>query len=63
MRTIDEIKKQILGIDAFITGYKKSLDFYLNDDFDIDKAIKYSNKIKSLQSEKDILEWVLNESI
>lgn len=62
MKTAQQIERQVVGINWFISNHKKQLDHFLNSDFDIDKAIEYSGKIKELQAEKRILEWVLSES-
>lgn len=62
MKTIEQIKKQIRSIDWIIDNHKNQIEYYSNDDFDIDKIIDYSNKIKLLQTEKVLLEWVLSDS-
>ena len=63
MRTVEEIKKQIKSIEWFIDCHKKQVDHFLSDDdFDVDKACEYGRKIQSLEAEKIVLEWVLNES-
>lgn len=62
MKTIEQIKKQMRSIDWIIDNHKNQIEYYSNDDFDIDKIIDYSNKIKLLQTEKVLLEWVLSES-
>lgn len=62
MKTIEQIKKQMRSIDWIIDNHKNQIEYYSNDDFDIDKIIDYSNKIKLLQTEKVLLEWVLSDS-
>ena len=62
MKTIEQIKKQMRSIDWMIDNHKNQIEYYSNDDFDIDKIIAYSNKIKLLQTEKVLLEWVLSDS-
>lgn len=62
MKTIEQIKKQMRSIDWMIDNHKNQIEYYSNDDFDIDKIIAYSNKIKLLQTEKSLLEWVLSKS-
>lgn len=62
MKTIEQINKQIKRIDWVIDNHKNQIEYYSNDDFDIDKIIDYSNQIKLLQTEKVLLEWVLSES-
>lgn len=62
MKTIEQINKQIKRIDWVIDNHKNQIEYYSNDDFDIDKIIDYSNQIKFLQTEKVLLEWVLSDS-
>lgn len=62
MKTIEQINKQIKRIDWVIDNHKNQIEYYSNDDFDIDKIIDYSNQIKLLQTEKVLLEWVLSDS-
>ena len=63
MRTIEGIKKSIEACELFIASHKKQIEFHTNDDFDIDKIIEFSNKIKLLEVEMDTLKWVLNEPV
>ena len=61
MKTTEEIDKQILGIDWFIKSHKNQIDYHIKENFDIDKIEEYSRKIKLLQVERSLLEWVLSE--
>ena len=61
MKTVEEIKKQIKGIEWFIDNHNKQVAFYTQDEFDAVKAMGYLAKIKELQAEKSILKWVLGE--
>lgn len=61
MKTADEIKKNIRTAEWFINSHKEQMNIYLNDDFDIDCLLAYSEKIKLLEVEIQALKWVLGE--
>lgn len=59
MKTVEEIEKQIKGIEWFINSHNKQVEFYTQEEFNAVKAMNYLAKIKELQAAKSILEWVL----
>lgn len=44
MKTVEEIKANLKTIDWIIANHKKQIEIYLNDEFNIDKCIEYSEK-------------------
>ncbi len=61
MKTKQEIEKNIRTAEWFISNHKEQMNIYLNDDFDIDCLLAYSEKIKLLEVEIQTLKWVLGE--
>lgn len=61
MKTVEQIKENLKTIDWIIANHKKQIEIYLNDEFNVDKCIEYSEKIKLLEVEKNLLNWVLDE--
>ena len=61
MKTKQEIEKNIRTAEWLINNHKEQMNIYLNDDFDIDFLLAYSEKIKILEVEIQALKWVLGE--
>lgn len=61
MKTKQEIEKNIHTAECLINNLKEQMNIYLNDDFDIDFLLAYSEKIKLLEVEIQALKWVLGE--
>ena len=61
MKTVEEIKKSIRVAGWMIERHKAQMEFHSREDFDIDKIIDYSEKIKLLEVEIQTLKWVLGE--
>ena len=61
MKTADEVKKSIRVAEWMIERHREQMGFNSRDDFDIDKIIDYSEKIKLLEVEIQALKWVLGE--